>query len=579
MVYSVLPHYSRECGVQVEVIDRMDIPTEIIPTFDLLALDAEARIVVQQEDKEFDRNMDDAGRGFVRACRNLQRIHEALRYKRPGFVDYIATKPGLSQGTAYRMLDVAKKFPNLGNIDAAPSALYLLAAPSTPDEARQEVLERASAGEAISHQAAQQIVATHKPPPDLNLAGETLERLRALLYDGDTDEATPIIAKLPTVALRRDWGRDADLVDETYRCAERLDHDGAHRAAQRVVDASLRVQLLTRFPEPPTPAPEADVVPAPPALPKLPDGWRWRPRGDDQLQAQAEDGQGLTACYAADQVQACVAEAYRLAARRPPMDFEYAQGQAKSIGAELTMEPTGYRLVEPDQTVSGYPLTAWDQCRRRIGYLVGKPLAGDEPPDPAAAIRSAIIAGPYRWNEAVQLIAALDEDEARRWQHDLSAVRRADKAMQQRGGREAWAALEQVRDHEARRTLQNLIYKGAAEQLGVTWPPVAEPLPSAQPAAAPLWATAEDDDGREVVQVEASGLPPVAAEAIAAVAASLRLLVLGHAHAVDTQALDQLMAEVQASELTGAKASTLLTVLEAVAQDADALAEQQARAA
>jgi hypothetical protein len=415
--------------------------------------------------------------------------------------------------------------------------------------------------------------------PDLNNAGETLERLRALLYDGDTDEATPIIAKLPTVALRRDWGRDADLVDETYRCAERLDHDGAHRAAQRVVDASLRVQLLTRFPEPPTPAPEADVVPAPPALPKLPDGWRWRPRGDDQLQAQAEDGQGLTACYAADQVQACVAEAYRLAARRPPMDFEYAQGQAKSIGAELTMEPTGYRLVEPDQTVSGYPLTAWDQCRRRIGYLVGKPLAGDEPPDPAAAIRSAIIAGPYRWNEAVQLIAALDEDEARRWQHDLSAVRRADQAMQRRDGREAWAALEQVRDHEARRTLQNLIYKGAAEQLGVTWPPVAEPLPSAQPAAAPLWATAEDDDGREVVQVEASGLPPVAAEAIAAVAASLRLLVLGHAHAVDTQALDQLMAEVQASELTGAKASTLLTVLEAVAQDADALAEQQARAA
>jgi len=78
-------------------------------TFDYAALDPETRIVVAQEDKEFDRSMEDSGRHFVRACQSLQRIHEALRYKRPGFVDYITTKPGLAQSTAYRMLDVAPR--------------------------------------------------------------------------------------------------------------------------------------------------------------------------------------------------------------------------------------------------------------------------------------------------------------------------------------------------------------------------------------------------------------------------------------------------------------------------------------
>jgi hypothetical protein len=133
-------------------------------TFNYADLDAETRIVVSQEDKEFDRYIEDSGRGFIRACQSLQRIHEALRYKRPGFVDYIATKPGLTNGTAYRMLSVAKMFPNLGNIDAAPSALYLLAAPSTPDEAREDALARVASGETLTYQSARDVVAAHKSP-------------------------------------------------------------------------------------------------------------------------------------------------------------------------------------------------------------------------------------------------------------------------------------------------------------------------------------------------------------------------------------------------------------------------------
>jgi predicted transcriptional regulator len=44
-----------------------------------------------------------------------------------------------------------------------PSALYLLAAPSTPDEAVAEALERAESGEQITHAEAKSIVAAHRP--------------------------------------------------------------------------------------------------------------------------------------------------------------------------------------------------------------------------------------------------------------------------------------------------------------------------------------------------------------------------------------------------------------------------------
>lgn len=136
--------------------------TTQLALFDYAALDAETRAFVSHEDQDFDHNMNAAGSRFIAACHNLAHIHAALRYKRPGFVEYVNSKPGLSNGTAYRMIDVARMFPNLGNIDAGPSALYLLAAPSTPETARQEALERAEAGESVTYTAAREIVDFHR---------------------------------------------------------------------------------------------------------------------------------------------------------------------------------------------------------------------------------------------------------------------------------------------------------------------------------------------------------------------------------------------------------------------------------
>lgn len=133
--------------------------TEIqISLFDYALLDSDTRRIVENEDRQFDTNMNDAGSSFLEACHNLTRINEALRYKHPGFVEYCQSKEGLSVATAYKMVNVSKKFLHCRNISASPSALYLLASPSTPDFIRDEVIERAESGEKITPQLVKDMV-------------------------------------------------------------------------------------------------------------------------------------------------------------------------------------------------------------------------------------------------------------------------------------------------------------------------------------------------------------------------------------------------------------------------------------
>ena len=67
--------------------------------------------------------------------------------------------------TAARFMSVAHKFgrgDRLTQLDILPSALYILASPSTPEEAVAEVLERAKQGETIAEKKAKEIKAKYK---------------------------------------------------------------------------------------------------------------------------------------------------------------------------------------------------------------------------------------------------------------------------------------------------------------------------------------------------------------------------------------------------------------------------------
>lgn len=134
--------------------------------FDYHQLDSETRIVVQQRAGEI--------RALVRStAENIMDIGSKLlevqvKLGNGQFDTWLQHEFQWSRRTAYNFIGVHKQFggrANFAQMDIATSALYLLAAPSTPDEARAEAIARAEAGERITHTEAKEIVAEHKGEP------------------------------------------------------------------------------------------------------------------------------------------------------------------------------------------------------------------------------------------------------------------------------------------------------------------------------------------------------------------------------------------------------------------------------
>lgn len=126
--------------------------------FDYTALDASTSQFVQQQTGEIRGLMKRTVESIFEIGQRLIVVKEKLGHGR--FGSWLETEFEWSQDTASNFINVAKKFgkfPNFSEFDMAASALYMLAAPSTPDAARDEALARAKAGEAITYKAAKNI--------------------------------------------------------------------------------------------------------------------------------------------------------------------------------------------------------------------------------------------------------------------------------------------------------------------------------------------------------------------------------------------------------------------------------------
>jgi hypothetical protein len=135
-----------------------------LSVFDYQQLDAETRVVVKQRTGEIKELMRNTAEAIVRIGEKLAEVREQL--PEGHFQDWLKQEFDWSRRTAYNFISVYEQFgarANFAQINIAASALYLLAAPSTPDEARQEALTRAETGEAIGHKEAKEIVSDHKP--------------------------------------------------------------------------------------------------------------------------------------------------------------------------------------------------------------------------------------------------------------------------------------------------------------------------------------------------------------------------------------------------------------------------------
>ncbi len=111
------------------------------------------------------------------------------------FLPWIEAEFGMGKSSAYKFMSVAKafqgKFPQNGNLEIAASALYLLASPETTEDARDEALRLASAGEPISPKKAKKIIEKHA-----SVSQETAELGKSLGLPTRGDSVLPASDRL-----------------------------------------------------------------------------------------------------------------------------------------------------------------------------------------------------------------------------------------------------------------------------------------------------------------------------------------------------------------------------------------------
>jgi hypothetical protein len=130
---------------------------------------------------------------ILRIAKLVSDAHDLFLYRRNegGFTGWMKTRFDCSPSSAYRLLDVHKRF---GNGESFPnwetlsdSALYLLAPPSVPKEALDVVAARVEAGENVSCAAVTEVIANAKGKSADSIADET-DPAAADVQDNQDDE-------------------------------------------------------------------------------------------------------------------------------------------------------------------------------------------------------------------------------------------------------------------------------------------------------------------------------------------------------------------------------------------------------
>jgi hypothetical protein len=131
--------------------------------FDYAALDCETQILIQQRTSEIKERLRNVTQAIWEIGQKLVDVRNCLNYGQ--FNSWLKTEFQWSRSTAYNYINVFETFgscSNFGQLDIAASALYLLAAPSTPEEARKEALESARIGETVTYLKAKAIIRQYK---------------------------------------------------------------------------------------------------------------------------------------------------------------------------------------------------------------------------------------------------------------------------------------------------------------------------------------------------------------------------------------------------------------------------------
>ncbi len=137
--------------------------------FDYQILDLQTRITVKQKTSEIKGLIRQTAQDIFKVGQNLAEVKQQLKHGE--FRNWLKTEFNWSISSATKFMQVSEQFKNVNftHFNFATSALYVLAAPSTPENARQHALKLASRGENITYSLAKLIVKHHKESAEINL--------------------------------------------------------------------------------------------------------------------------------------------------------------------------------------------------------------------------------------------------------------------------------------------------------------------------------------------------------------------------------------------------------------------------
>ena len=194
--------------------------SQVVTNFDYEALESEQRLVVQQWTGEIKERLQHSAQDIWEVGKRLAEVRGCLKYGQ--FDSWLKAEFGWSRRTAYNFINVYETFQErakLAQLNIATSALYLLAAPSTPPEVRDGFLNRAKEGKKVTHKELSQTLkqkpssplSQQAPPPS---KPPTAEIVRVIPKSADSHESFPAanssppsvpISQLPTI--QRGWYR------------------------------------------------------------------------------------------------------------------------------------------------------------------------------------------------------------------------------------------------------------------------------------------------------------------------------------------------------------------------------------
>ncbi|MEH2178723.1 DUF3102 domain-containing protein [Nostoc sp.] len=144
-------------------MNRLKKQSQIVTGFDYKTLDDKQRIVIQQRTGEIKERLRRSAQDIWEIGQKLADVRSRLKHGQ--FETWLKVEFGWSRRTAYNFINVYEALTepaNLAQINIATTALYLLAAPSTSQDVRQEFLQRAKEGKSVTYKSLRQAIEQEK---------------------------------------------------------------------------------------------------------------------------------------------------------------------------------------------------------------------------------------------------------------------------------------------------------------------------------------------------------------------------------------------------------------------------------